>query len=116
MESNTHCSDIKYFYLEFLAFYVILIGLSGGLFWKKGTSKHALHANKKASKLSYQHLINLRQHFYKHRLDDKTVERIKELGLKRKFRGIRGGRNKARVWSSKKEFTKTCSKHCLNVT
>ena len=105
MESNTHCSDIKYFYLELLAFYRILIGLSGELFWNKGISKHVLHkevANKKASKLSYQHLINLRQHFYKHRLDDKTIERIKELELKRKFRGIRGGRNKARVWSSNK--------------
>ena len=29
MESNTHCSDIKYFYLEILAFYFILLGLSG---------------------------------------------------------------------------------------
>ena len=48
MEPNTHCSDIKYFYLELLAFYIILIGLSGELFWNKGTankaiSKHALH-------------------------------------------------------------------------
>ena len=52
--------------------------------------------------MSYQHIINLRQQFYKHRLDDKTIERIKELGLKRKFRGSRGGRNKARAWSSNK--------------
>ena len=110
MESNTHCSDIKYLYLELLAFYLILIGLSGELFWNKGISnkgmsKHVLHkevANKKASKMSYQHIINLRQQFYKHRLDDKTIERIKELGLKRKFRGSRGGRNKARAWSSNK--------------
>ena len=36
-------------------------------------------------------------------MDDKTIERIKELGLKRKFRGSRGGRNKARAWSSNKE-------------
>ena len=48
MESNTHCSDIKYFYLELLAFYLILIGLSGELFWNKGTankaiSKYAIH-------------------------------------------------------------------------
>ena len=48
MEPNTHCSDIKYFYLELLAFYLILIGLSGELFWNKGTanksiSKHVLH-------------------------------------------------------------------------
>ena len=48
MEPNTHCSDIKYFYLELLAFYLILIGLSQELFWNKGTankgiSKHALH-------------------------------------------------------------------------
>ena len=104
MESNTHCPDIKYFYLELLAFYLILIGLSGELFWNKGISKHVLHKDvaKKASNMSYQHIINLRQQFYKHRLDDKTIERIKGLGLKRKFRGSRGGRNKARAWSSNK--------------
>ena len=111
MESNTHCSDIIYFYLGLWAFYLILIGLSGELFLNKGISKHALHkqvANKTASKiclpytLSYQHIINLRQQFYKHRFDDKTIERIKELGLKRKFRGSRGGRNKVRAWSSNK--------------
>ena len=110
MESNTHCSDIKYFYLELLAFYLILIGLSGELFWNKRISKHVHKqvANKTASKicliytLSHQHILNLRQQFYKHRLDDKTIERIKELGLKRKFRGSMGGRNKARAWSSNK--------------
>ena len=106
MESNTHCSDIKYFYLELLAFYIILIGLSGELFWNKGTSnkgtsKHVLH-KEFAKKASYQQIINLRQQFYKHRLDDKTIERIKELGLRRKFRGNRGGRIKARAWSSNK--------------
>ena len=111
MEPNTHCSDIKYFYLELLAFYLILIGLSGELFWNKGTSnkgisKHVLHKDiaNKASNMSYQHIINLRQQFYRHRLDDKTIERIKELGLKRKFRGSRGGRNKPRPWSSNKGF------------
>ena len=96
--------------MKLLAFYLILIGLSGELFWNKGVSnkgksKHVLHkevANKKASKMSYQHIINLRQQFYNHRLDDKTIERIKELGLKGKFRGSRGGRNKARAWSSNK--------------
>ena len=112
MELHTHGSDIKYFYLELLAFYLILIGLSGELFWNKGISiKHVLHkqvANKTVSKiclpytLSYQHIINLRQQFYKQRLDDKTLERIKELGLKRKFRASRGGRNKVRTWSSNK--------------
>ena len=87
MEPNTHCSDIKYFYLELLAFYLILIGLSGELFWNKGTankaiSKHALHKEvaKKASNMSYQHILNLRQQFYRHRLDNKTIEKIKELG------------------------------------
>ena len=109
MEPNTHYSDIKYLYLELLAFYLILIGLSGELFWNKGTSnkgvlKHVLQKEvaKKATNMSYQHIVNLGQQFYRHRLDDKTTERIKELGLKRRFRGIRGGRNKPRAWSSKK--------------
>ena len=57
---------------------------------------------KKASNMSYQHILNLRQQFYRHRLDNKTIERIKELGQKRKFRGSRGGRNKTRAWSSNK--------------
>ena len=52
--------------------------------------------------MSYQHIVNLRQQFYRHRLDDKTTEIIKELGLKRRFRGSRGGRNKPRAWSSNK--------------
>ena len=125
MESNTHCSDIKYFYLELLAFYVILIGLSGELFWNKGISKHVLHKeianNKKASKiclpytLSYQHIINLRQWFYKHRLDDKTIERIKELGLKRKLRGSRVVEIRLEHGPQTRGFTNTCSEHCLNV-
>ena len=109
MEPNTHCSDIKYFYLELLAFYLILIGISGELSWNKGTSnkgvlKHVLHKEvaKKTSNMSYQHIVNLRQQFYRNRLDDKTIERIKDLGLKRKFRGSRGGRNKPRAWSSNK--------------
>ena len=62
MEPNNHYSDIKYFYLKLLAFYLILIGLSGELFWNKGTSyrevlKHVLHKEtaKKASNMSYQH-------------------------------------------------------------
>ena len=50
--------------------------------------------------MSYQYILNLRQQFYRNRLDDKTIERIKELGLKRRFRGSRGGRNKTRAWSS----------------
>ena len=112
MELNTCCTEIKYFYLELLAFYLILIGLSGELFWDKGLSKHVFNSkqvsNKICSKihlpctLLHQHIINLRQKFYKHKLDVKTLERIKELGLKRKFRGSRGGRNKARAWSSNK--------------
>ena len=53
-------------------------------------------------KLTCWHIINLRQQFYKHKLDIKTLERIKELGLERKFRGCRGGRNKVRAWSSNK--------------
>ena len=35
-------------------------------------------------------------------MDVKTLGRIKGLGLKRKFRGCRDGRNKARPWSSNK--------------
>ena len=112
MELNTYCTEIKYFYLELLAFYLILIGLSGELFWDKGIWKHVFHSkqvtNITGSKihlpciLSHQHIINLRQQFYKHKLDVKTLERNSELGLKRKFRGSRGGRNKARAWSSNK--------------
>ena len=67
MEPNNHYSGIRYFYLELLAFYLILIGLSGELFWNKGTSnkgvlKHVLHKEiaKKASNMSYQHIANLR--------------------------------------------------------
>ena len=79
-------------------------------FWDKGISKHVFHSkqatNKIGSKvhlpctLSHQHMINLSWQFYKHKLDVKTLERIKELGLKRKF--SRDGRNKARAWSSNK--------------
>ena len=111
MELNTHCTEIKYFYLELLALYLILTSLSLELFWDKGLSKHVFDhkqvTNKICSKihmpctLLHQHIINLRQQFYKHKLDVKTLERIKELGLK-KFRGSRGGRNKDRAWSSNK--------------
>ena len=108
MELNTYCTEIKYFYLELLAFYFILIGLSGELFWDEGISKHVFHSKQVTNKigsnvhllctLTCQHIVNLRQQFYK--LDVKTPERIKELGLKRKFRGCRGGKNKATAWSS----------------
>ena len=110
MELNTQCTEIKYFYLQLLAFHLILIGLSGELFRDKGISKHVFHSkqvtNKIGSKahlpctLSYQHIIHIRQQFYKYKMNVKTRERIKEFRLKRKFRGRRGGRNKARAWSS----------------
>ena len=32
MELNTYCTEIKYFYLELLAFYFILIGFRGEVF------------------------------------------------------------------------------------
>ena len=81
MELNTYCTEVKYFYPGLLAFYVILIGLSGELFLDKGISKHVFHskhvnhqntiANKIGSnvhlpcKLTCQHIINLRQQLYK---------------------------------------------------
>ena len=108
--------------MELLAFYIILIGLSGELLWNKGTankamSKHALHKEvaKKASNMSYQHILSLRQQFYRHRLDNKTTERIKDLGLKRKFRGSREVETRPELGPQIREFTNTCSEHCLNV-
>ena len=122
MEPNTHCSDIKYFYLELMAFYLILIGLSGELFWNKGTankgtankgiSKHVLHKEAaKASNMSYQPILNLRQQFYRHRLDDKTIERIKELGLKESSEVVEEVEIRLELGPQTREFTNTCSKH-----
>ena len=55
-------------------------------------------------KLTHCNIINLRQQFYKHKLDIETLERIKELELKKKLRGCTGGGKKARAWSSNKGF------------
>ena len=53
--------------------------------------------------LTYQLIINLRQQFYKHKLDDKTLHKIKELGLKRNLEIIRGGRKRTRTWYSTRD-------------
>ena len=94
---------------------MVLISFSE-LYWHKGNfknffnSNHVTHnnTNKTCSntqltcKLNQQHIINLSKQFYKHKLDDITLQRMKELGLKRRFRGCRGGRKKARTWYSNK--------------
>ena len=75
----------------------------GNMSITKNTNTNKTGSNVHLScKLTHQHIINIRQQFYKHQLDVKTLERIKGLGLKRKFRGCRGGRNKARAWSPNK--------------
>ena len=51
MELNTYCTEIKYFYLELLAFYFILIGLSGKLFWDKRILKHVFHSKHVTNKI-----------------------------------------------------------------
>ena len=131
MELNTYCIEIKYFYLELLAFYYILIGLGGELFWDKGISKHVFyskhvnHWNTNTNQIgsniylpckhTCQYIINLRQQFYKHKLDVKTLERIKELGLKGNSGAVGVIETRLEYDPQTREFINTYFEHCLNV-
>ena len=111
MELNAYFTEIKYYYLELLAFY-FLIGLSEECFWDKGISNMSSIANRSVTKigsnvhlpctLACKQIINLRQTILHTQFECQNFKKNQELGLKRKFRGCSSGRNKARAWPSNK--------------